>query len=263
VDLSVHTKAIGGARVTARLLDRTALVTGSTSGIGQAIALALAAEGAHVVVSGRDHQRGEVVVASIRQAGGKADLVVADLAGGVGEARRLAEEATALLGGAIDVLVNNAGVFPGGATAEVDEDTFDLVYTVNVKAPFFLTAAIAPAMAERGRGAIVNIGSWVATRGIPSALYSSSKASLELLTKAWASEFGSQGVRVNAVSPGVIATDGTSDVRRLQGRMADTTPAGRLGRPEEIAAAVVFLAGDEATFIHGVILPVDGGKVAV
>lgn len=132
-----------------------------------------------------------------------------------------------------------------------------------MKAPLFLTGVIGPAMAERGSGAIVNIGSWVALRGMPSALYASSKAAVESLTKAWTAEFGPSGVRVNAVSPGVIATDGTAPNRELQDGIAAGTPAGRIGLPEEVAAAVVFLASDEAAFIQGAILPVDGGKLAV
>ncbi|MDB5058624.1 MAG: short-chain dehydrogenase, partial [Chloroflexi bacterium] len=193
--------------MTGRLQGKTALVTGSTSGIGRAVAMAFAAEGAHVVVSGRDKARGEEVVAAIRAADGRADLVTADLSQGVEAARRLADEATRVLGGRVDVLVNNAGIFPGGPTADVDEETFDAVYRVNVKAPFFLTAALAPRMAERGTGAIINIGSWVGSLALGgSAMYGSSKAALELLTKAWSAEFGPAGVRVNAVSPGLVRT---------------------------------------------------------
>lgn len=119
-------------------------------------------------------------------------------------------------------------------------------------------------MAERGSGAIVNIGSWVAGRGIPAGTaYASSKAALESLTKAWTAEFGPAGVRVNAVSPGVVATDGTADHRDLQDGVAAGTPAGRIGEPAEIAAAVAFLASDDARFVHGIVMPVDGGKLAV
>src|SRR5258707_11703806 len=116
------------------------------------------------------------------------------------------------LGGRIDVLVNNAGIFPGPTTAATDEATFDQVYAVNVKAPFFLTAAIAPAMVEQGGGAIINLGSWITRLGIPIAsLYSSTKGALETLTRAWAAEFGPAGVRVNAISPGVIRTRNVGD----------------------------------------------------
>jgi NAD(P)-dependent dehydrogenase (short-subunit alcohol dehydrogenase family) len=131
-----------------RLESKTALVTGATGSIGGAIALAFAREGAHVVVNGRDRLRGADVVAEIRSAGGQADFVAADLDGSPEISRELATEATRILGGRVDVLVNNAGIFPPSpSSAATDEDTFDRIYAVNVKTPFFLTAAIAPAMA--------------------------------------------------------------------------------------------------------------------
>ncbi len=128
-----------------RLRDKTALVTGATSNLGKAIALAFGREGAHVVVHGRDEQRAIEVVETIRAAGGKADLELDELDGSAAGAKRLADRAAALLGGRIDVLVNNAGIFPPTTTATTTEATFDRVMAVNVKAPYFLTAAIAPA----------------------------------------------------------------------------------------------------------------------
>src|SRR5258707_2363150 len=175
--------------MTSRLTGKTALVTGSTSNIGRAIAIGFAAEGAHVIVSGRSKQGGTEVVDEIRSAGGRADFVATDLDGSARASNDLAAEATRLLGGRIDVLVNNAGIFPGATTAATDEATFDAVYAVNVKAPYFLTAAIAPAMAERGRGAIINLGSWVARLRIPiGSLYSSTQGGIETLTNNWAAE---------------------------------------------------------------------------
>jgi len=150
-----------------RLAGKTALVTGATSNIGRAIAVAFAAEGAHVVASGRNERRGTEVVDEIRAAGGRADFVAAHLDGSAKASGELAAEATRLLGGHIDELVNNAGIYPGSATAATSEATFDEVYAVNVKAPFFLTAAIAPAMTEHGSGAIINLGSWIARLGVP------------------------------------------------------------------------------------------------
>src|ERR1700737_312220 len=129
-----------------RLEHKTALVTGATSNIGRAIAAAFAAEGAHVIVSGRSPQRGAEVVAQIHAAGGHAEFIAADLDGSAQASRNLAADATRALGGRIDVLANNAGIYPGASPPATDEATFDEVYAVNVKAPFFLTAAIAPAM---------------------------------------------------------------------------------------------------------------------
>jgi NAD(P)-dependent dehydrogenase (short-subunit alcohol dehydrogenase family) len=247
-----------------RLEGKTALVTGSTSNIGAAIATAFATEGAHVVVSGRNQERGDAVVAEIRAAGGKADLIVADLDGSASASRTLAVEATRALGGRIDALVNNAGIFPGSTTATTTEATFDEVYAVNVKAPYFLTAAVAPEMAERGSGAIINLGSWIVRLGIPiSSLYSSTKGAMETLTRAWAAEFGPAGVRVNAISPGVIRTPTIHGDTHPAEAMMHGTPAGRSGTPDEVAHAAVFLASDEAAFVHGTVIDVDGGRAAV
>ena len=172
-----------------------------------------------------------------------------------------------MLGGRIDILVNNAGIFPRSTTATTDEATFDEVYAVNVKAPYFLTAAIAPAMADTGGGAIINLGSWIARLGISSALYSSTKGAMETMTRAWAAEFGPAGVRVNAISPGVIRSPnpdgsdpGTHPVAEV---MMRGTPAGRSGTPEAIAHAAVYLASDEALFVHGTVIDVDGGRTGV
>jgi NAD(P)-dependent dehydrogenase (short-subunit alcohol dehydrogenase family) len=249
--------------MTATLDGRTALVTGGNSGIGRAIALDLAAHGAHVILTGRDVTRGEEVVATIRANGGKADFVAASLSD-ERSARALAAQATDLGGGHVDVLVNNAGIYPFGPTDAARETDFDAVYDVNVKAPFFLVAALAPSMAERGRGAIINISTMVAHYGqAQMALYGSSKAAINLLTKSWAAEYGPSGVRVNAVSPGPTRTEGTAPMGGALDELAATTPHGRPGRPEEIAAAVTFLASDDAAYIHGAVLPVDGGRIAV
>ncbi|MGI5499619.1 SDR family NAD(P)-dependent oxidoreductase [Lentzea sp. CA-135723] len=248
-----------------RLQGRTALITGSTSNIGRAIALAFGREGAHVVVSGRDETRGAEVVAQIRAGGGKADFARADLDGSPAASSALAEEARTLLGGRVDILVNNAGIYPSPSTLDTDESTFDRIYDVNVKAPFFLTQALVPGMIEAGAGAIVNLGSWITRLGVPrGSVYSSTKAAMETLTRAWASEFGSQGVRVNAISPGVIASDAWDEASRsISNAMMRGTPAGEAGAPDAIAHAAVYLASDDAEFVHGVVLDVDGGRTGV
>jgi NAD(P)-dependent dehydrogenase (short-subunit alcohol dehydrogenase family) len=249
--------------MSASLFGRTALVTGSTSGIGRATALHLADLGAHVIVSGRDVPRGEATIAAIRAAGGKADFVAADLADAAG-VRDLAARAVELAGGGVDVLVNNAGVFPFGATVDTGEEVLDFIHAVNVKAPYLLVQALAPGMAARGHGAIVNVTTRVASVGMPVAgAYGASKAALELLTKAWATEFGPSGVRVNAVSPGPVRTEGSDPLGDLLDQIAAPSPSRRVSQPEEIAAAIGFLAGPAASQIHGTVLPVDGGLVAV
>jgi NAD(P)-dependent dehydrogenase (short-subunit alcohol dehydrogenase family) len=240
----------------------TALVTGATSGIGRATALALGASGIHVAVAGRDQARGIKTVEAIRTAGGRADFVQADLFDAA-SATKLAQASQAVLGH-IDILVNNAGSGVFGRTVDTTEAGFDDLFALNVKVPYFLTAAVVPGMIERGAGVIVNVSTMVAEFGLDGmALYGSTKAALELLTKAWAAEFGPHGVRVNAVAPGPIGTEGTEGMRDAQGYLASLAPARRLGTAEEIAAAISYLASPDAAFTQGVVLPVDGGRVAV
>jgi NAD(P)-dependent dehydrogenase (short-subunit alcohol dehydrogenase family) len=230
------------------LAGTTALVTGATSGIGRAAAVLLARRGAHVLVSGRDAERGDAVVAEIRAAGGKADFVAADLADAA-SVRALARRAVELGGGHVDILVNNAGVFPFGPTQGASDEDIDTVYAVNVKAPFILTGEVAPAMAARGKGTVINVLTMVAHFGVAGmALYGSSKAALTLLTKAWSAEFGPSGVRVNAVSPGPTRTEGTEVMGDQLDQLAALAPTGRPAAPEEIASAISYLAGDQASF---------------
>jgi NAD(P)-dependent dehydrogenase (short-subunit alcohol dehydrogenase family) len=242
---------------------KTALITGSTSGIGRATAFKLAAAGARLVVSGRDQERGDATVATIRAAGGAADFVPAELSV-VADVQNLAARAIELGDGHVDILVNNAGLAPFGPTAEVTAEQIDAINAVNVKAPFLLVAALTPGMVTNGSGAIVNVSTMVANFGMPGmALYGSSKAALQLLTKAWAAEFGGHGVRVNAVSPGPTRTEGTEAMGDGLDQLAKTTPAGHPSAADDIADAIVFLVSDSAKHIHGAILPVDGGRLAV
>jgi NAD(P)-dependent dehydrogenase (short-subunit alcohol dehydrogenase family) len=248
--------------MTSELSGNSALVTGATSGIGKAAAVALAGLGAHVVVSGRDEERGNQVVEKIRAAGGQASFLAADLRDEA-SARSLAARAEALVGH-VDVLVNNAGVFPFGSTEQTSEADFDSAFALNVKAPYFLVAQLAPGMAKRGHGSIINVTTMVAEFGSAGmGLYGSTKAALVLLTKSWAAEYGPQGVRVNAVSPGPTRTEGTVPMGDSLDQLAALGPAGRPGAPEEIADAITFLATDRASFVHGAVLPVDGGRIAV
>jgi NAD(P)-dependent dehydrogenase (short-subunit alcohol dehydrogenase family) len=242
---------------------RVALITGGTSGIGRAAANKLAQLGAHVIVVGRNAARGESSVAQIRDAGGKADYLSSDLRDAA-SARRVARRAVETGNGHVDILVNSAGIFPFGPTHETTEEVFDSVYALNVKAPYFLVAELAPLMAKRGKGTIVNISTMVADYGVPGmSVYASSKAALNLLTKAWAAEYGPSGVRVNAVSPGPTRTEGTEAMAEAVEKLAAQAPAGRPATADEIAEAIVFLAMDSASFIHGAKLAVDGGRTAV
>ncbi len=241
----------------------TALVTGGTSGIGRATAVKLAQLGVHVIVVGRNEERGEKAVAEIRSAGGKADFIASDLHD-ASNARDVAKRAVELGSGHVDILVNSAGIFPFGPTEQTKEEEFDRVYALNVKVPYFLVAELAPLMAKRGKGAIVNISTMVADYGASgTSLYGSSKAAINLLTKVWAAEYGPHGVRVNAVSPGPTRTEGTDAMGEGLEQLAAQAPAGRPATADEIAEAIVFLATDRSSFIYGAKLAVDGGRTAV
>src|ERR1700760_2922652 len=241
----------------------TALVTGGTSGIGLATAKKLAQLGIHVLVVGRNAERGKKAVDEIHSGGGKADFISSDLSDAA-SAREVAKRAIELGDGHVDILINNAGIYPFGPTHEMTEEQFDRVFSTNVKVPYFLVATLAPLMAERGKGAIVNLSTMVADYGAPGmSLYGSSKASINLLTKTWAAEYGPKGVRINAVSPGPTRTEGTDAMGEGLEQLAAQAPAWRPATAEEIAEAIVFLATDRASFIYGARLAVDGGRTAI
>jgi NAD(P)-dependent dehydrogenase (short-subunit alcohol dehydrogenase family) len=250
---------------TMRLTGRTALVTGSTDGIGAGVAHALAAEGAHVIVTGRSAPRGGEVIDRIAADGGRADFVRADLAGGLSALRTLTDEATSIAGGHLDILVNNAALLiRPGPTADVDEELIDAALTVNIKSVFLLTGLIAPTMAARGHGAIVNMGSINGLIGMSgSALYGLTKAAIHSLTKYWAAEYGPHGVRVNTVAPGPTLTARNERIKDLLAPMLAGLPSARASTLAEVAAAVVFLASDDAANVHGATLSVDGGWSAI
>lgn len=233
---------------------QTALVTGGTSGIGLESARLMAAEGAEVVIAGRDRERGEQAAADIG-----ARFVPADL-GHMDSVASLVSQA-----GDVDILVNNAGIYPTAPTFEQDVAGFQQLFDTNVRGTYFLVAATTKGMVERGRGSIVNITTLAAHKGFPgTSVYAATKAALASLTRTWAAEFGANGVRVNSVSPGPTRTPTTlAQMGDFIDDVAAGLPLKRTAGPEEIAQAVLFLASPRASFVTGSTLYVDGGGSAV
>ena len=232
---------------------KVALVTGATSGIGQAAAVQLAGQGATVIVHGRDVARGAAVVTEIENSGGSARFVGADLSQPA-EALRLATEA-----GEVDVLVNNAGFAWFGPTEKLPADTLNQLFAANVQAPYLLVSVLAPKMAARGHGVIINVASRAGIVGQPTtAAYGATKAALSSLARSWATEYGPAGVRVNAISPGPVYTNAAD--RELFDSLGEKTVLGRAGDPQEVADLIGFLASPRASYITGTNIPIDGGR---
>jgi NAD(P)-dependent dehydrogenase (short-subunit alcohol dehydrogenase family) len=250
------------------LQNKTALVTGASRGIGRATAAALARAGAHVLVHyGRSAQEAESLVAEIQTKGGRADAICADL-GTPDGAALLAKQVRSIIGDRLDVLVLNAGISKSAPIADYTVEDFDNLFATNVRGPFFLVQQLLPVLGEGS--SIVVISSAVAHTVVgkpglenPSILaYASTKGALETLVKNWAAILGPSGIRVNAVAPGVIDTDMSNFTKTEAGRefALGMQALKRLGKPEDVADVVAFVASDAARWITGASIPVDGGS---
>ena len=244
------------------LSGRVALVTGANTGLGQAIAVALGAAGADIVAAGRT-EPGETA-ARVHALGRRFHGIHADLADSAA-VTGLATQAIAAFG-QIDILVNNAGIIRRADALDVSEEDWDAVLDTNLKSLFFLSQALARHMRDRGRGKIVNVASLLSFQGgIRVPAYAASKSAVAGLTRALANEWAAHGINVNAIAPGYIETANTAALRADMVRSAqilERIPAGRWGRPDDLAGAAVFLASAASDYVHGVVLPVDGGWLA-
>jgi 2-deoxy-D-gluconate 3-dehydrogenase len=251
------------ARSAFDLTGRTALVTGANTGIGQGIALALAQAGAKVVAAGRS--RMDDTVKAITAAGGtclplEVDLQVKDIA-------PLVIEQASVLAGPVDILINNAGIIRRADALDFSEEDWDEVMNLNLKANFFLAQSFARhCLAEKRGGRIVNIASLLSFQGgIRVASYTASKSGLAGLTRLLACEWAAKGINVNAIAPGYVETNNTQALREDPERSAAILariPAGHWGKPSDIGGTAVFLASDAAAYVHGAVIPVDGGWLA-
>ncbi|PZU61675.1 2-dehydro-3-deoxy-D-gluconate 5-dehydrogenase KduD [Sphingobium sp. PAMC28499] len=241
---------------------KVAIVTGANTGIGQAIALSLAAAGADIAAVGRTPA--EETVEKVRALGRKAEIVSADLSS-IEPVQRVVDETIEKLGG-LDILINNAGIIRRADSVDFTEEDWDAVIDTNLKSTFFLAQAAGRHMLAQGSGKIVNIASLLSFQGgirVPS--YTASKSGVAGLTKLLANEWAARGVNVNAIAPGYIATNNTAALQADETRnrqIQERIPAGRWGEASDIGGAAVFLASPAANYIHGHVLAVDGGWLA-
>lgn len=242
-----------------KLTNKVALITGGAQGIGKETAKKFLQEGARVVICDYDERAGQATLEEF--ASDKVDFFKVD----VTDSAQIADvvQATVDKHGTIDILINNAGITLDGFLTKMDESNWEKVISVNLSGVFKCTKAVAPVMLKQGSGVILNASSVVALYGnIGQTNYAATKAGVIGLTKSWAKEFGPKGIRVNAVAPGFIETGMTAAVpQKVLDFMKDKTPLKRLGKPEDIASAYLFLASDDANYINGTILSVDGGLV--
>ncbi|HXW93586.1 MAG TPA: SDR family NAD(P)-dependent oxidoreductase [Terriglobales bacterium] len=251
-----------------RLLNKVALVTGATSGIGEATAILFAKEGASVTITGRNQERGHQLCDTIRRSGGKAIFVAADVR--QAEQCRQAIERTVGTFGHLDILFNNAGVFYPHTALDCSEEEWDVQIDVNLKGTFLMSKFALPEMIRRGSGVIINNSSgWGIVGGDSAVAYCASKGGVVLLTKAMAIDHGRRGIRVNCICPGDVDTPMLPQDARMRGLSWQdylagcvNRPLGRIGTTDEIAKAVLFLASDDSSFITGATLVVDGGGTA-
>ena len=251
-----------------RLINKVALITGGNSGIGRSTALLFAQEGAKVALTGRDEDRGKRVVEEIRKASGTAIFIRSDIR--IAEDCRQAVDKTLREFGRVDILFNNAGVFYPHTVVDCPEEEWDLTIDINLKGTYLMSRLVVPAMIAQGSGVIINNASgWGITGGNEAASYCASKGGVVLLTKAMAIDHGRQGIRVNCLCPGDVDTPmlpADAKLRKMEWKEylaeASNRPLGRIGTPDEIARAVLFLASDDSSFMTGAVLAVDGGGTA-
>jgi len=251
-----------------RLENKTALITGGTSGIGEATAILFAREGAKVAITGRDEKRGLAVAQRISTDGGKAFFIHSDVRSAEECNHAVAETLRAYKG--LDILFNNAGVFVPHTVIDCSEEEWDLQMDVNLKGTFLMSKAALPHMIAQRKGVIINNSSgWGIAGGDAAVAYCASKGGVVLLTKAMAIDHGHQGVRVNCICPGDVDTPMLPEDARMRGLKWDdylagcsNRPLGRIGTTEEIARGALFLASDDSSFMTGAALVVDGGGIA-